>query len=141
MTDMNCRLSDVDAVKLAKRLDGLALALATAGMYLSDAPAGFDDYLKQYEDSWDDLHENNTELMEYERTLYSTWNLSLERVETQDPQAAELLRLMAYLDNADIWHELFQRGAENGPSWLSQVATSKPRFHRAMLKLQDYGLV
>jgi tetratricopeptide (TPR) repeat protein len=129
-------------MKLAERLDGLPLAVATAGMYLSQTPDSFAEYLKLYEDSWNELGDNSDGLMEYgDRTLYSTWNVSLKRVEAQDPEAAQLVRFTAYLSNVDIWYEFFQRGAENGPSWLLEVVRSKPRFDRAMGKLQDYGLV
>ena len=40
---------DADAAKLAKELDGLPLALATAGAYLKQASIGFLDYLRLYE--------------------------------------------------------------------------------------------
>jgi hypothetical protein len=40
------------------------------------------------------------------RTLYSTWNVSLALVRSQD--AAELLRLVGYLGNQDLWYELLQ---------------------------------
>jgi hypothetical protein len=56
-----------------------------------------------YERSWQDLSEDAEELVEYEnRTLFSTWNLSLTQVHTQDANAVELLRLLAYFDNKDI---------------------------------------
>ena len=95
-----------------------------------------------YEKSWEDLHENSDELLEYaDRTLYSTWNISLKQVEVHDPEAANLLQLMAYLSNHDLWYELFQKGSEFGPPWLSTVVKSKARFNKAMAKLQEYSLV
>ena len=39
---------DADAVKLAKELDGLPLALAIAGAYLKEAVIAFLDYLCWY---------------------------------------------------------------------------------------------
>jgi tetratricopeptide (TPR) repeat protein len=129
-------------MKLATRLDGLPLALATAGTYLSQTSDSFDEYLRLYEDSWDDLEQNSEELLEYEdRQLYTTWNLSLKQVHAQDAEAAALLRLLAYLDNQDIWYDLLRRGAEAGPSWFSDVVRNKPRFNRAMAKLHDYSLI
>ena len=56
-----------------------------------------------YEQSWKDLAENIDSLMEYDdRTLYSTWHLSLKQVAVQDPEAAEMFRLMGYLRNVDL---------------------------------------
>jgi hypothetical protein len=42
---------DADAIKLAKKLDGLPLALATAGAYLKQALISFLDYLRLYKKS------------------------------------------------------------------------------------------
>jgi tetratricopeptide (TPR) repeat protein len=118
------------------------LALATAGMYLNQTTDSFSDYLRLYNDSWDDLELYSDGPLDYEdRTLYSTWNLSLQQVRSQDPEAAELLRLMAFLDNQDLWYELFQAGAKNRALWWLEVVKSKTRFNRAMSKLHDYSLV
>jgi hypothetical protein len=98
------QLSDPDSIKLAIRLDGLPLALATAGAYLSQTADGCGEYLEAYESGWDDLTQDAHGLLEYEdRTLYLTWNLSLKQIQVLDSEAAELLRLMAYFNNQDIW--------------------------------------
>jgi hypothetical protein len=44
--------SDLDAAELAKELDGLPLALATAGAYLNQVATSFRDYLRLYRASW-----------------------------------------------------------------------------------------
>lgn len=125
---------------LAQRLDGLPLALSTAGTYLSQTADSFGHYLQQYDNSWDDLNEYSHGLFDYEdRTLYSTWNLSLTQVRNQDTAAAELLRLIAYLDNQDLWYEFFQAGAQDRPEWWSEVVKSRARFSRAMSTLHNYS--
>ncbi|KAI4166439.1 MAG: hypothetical protein LQ343_008052 [Gyalolechia ehrenbergii] len=117
---------DIHARKLAERFDGLPLALATAGDYISQTADSFSDYLEMYDQSWKELAENSDGLIEYDdRTLYSTWNLSLKQVAAQDPEAAELVRLMGYLGNADLWFELFQKGAESAPDWFCNITKSK----------------
>ena len=66
---------------LARRLDGLPLALATAGMYLNQTADSFSDYLRLYNDSWNDLELYSDGPLDYkDQTLYSTWNLSLQQV-------------------------------------------------------------
>ena len=133
---------DVDAKKLAERLDGLPLALATAGDYISQTADSFGDYLQMYEQSWDELAENSEGLMEYDdRTLYSTWNLSLKQVAAQDAHAARLFRLMGYLGNADLWYELFGKGAGSAPDWFCNITKSKARFNKAMATLHSYSLI
>jgi hypothetical protein len=139
---MNLLWIDHDAQRLAVRLDGLPLALATAGAYINQTADSFGYYLQMYEESWGELAQYCDESQEYEdRTLYTTWNLSLKQVEAQDPEAAQMLRLIAYFSNTDLWYKLFQKGAESGPEWLSNVVKSRPRFNRAMNKLQEYSLV
>ncbi|KAG4429852.1 hypothetical protein IFR05_014663 [Cadophora sp. M221] len=44
--------TDLDAIKLAKELDGLPLALATAEAYLNQTAKTFLDYLRLYKESW-----------------------------------------------------------------------------------------
>src|SRR5271156_3958817 len=136
------RFPDPDAAKLVERLDGLPLALATAGTYVNQTACSFGGYLDLYNGSWNDLTQYSDGLLDYEdRTLYSTWNLSLQQVRSQDPEATELLRLMAYLDNQDVWYELVQAGVEDLGLWWSDVVKNKIRFDRAMSKLHDYSLV
>ena len=134
-------LLDSSAIELARRLDGLPLALVTAGTYLRQVSDSFSDYLQLY-NNWDDLSQYSDGLLDYDgRTLYSTWNVSYQQIQRQDPSAAELLRLMAYLGNQDLWYELFQAGADTEPSWWLEITKSKARFNRAISKLHDYSLV
>ena len=80
--------------------------------------------------------------MEYDdRTLYSTWNLSLKQVAAQNPEAAKLVRLMGYLGNTDLWYELFREGAESAPDWFCDITKSKARFNKAMATLHSYSLI
>jgi tetratricopeptide (TPR) repeat protein len=132
---------DADAIALAKRLDGLPLALATAGAFLRQTAMTFGAYLRNYQDSWADLQKNTPQLDAYERTLYSTWQISLEQVRARDPAAAEILRLWAYFGNEDLWLELLQVAEDEVPSWLHDMTRSEISFHATMGVLCDYGLV
>jgi hypothetical protein len=85
---------DPDAIKLAKELDGLPLALATAGAYLDQVVVSLSDYLRLYKQSWVRLQESSPELDSYEdRTLYSTWQISFEHIERRNVLSTQLLRL------------------------------------------------
>lgn len=134
---------DTDAQRLAHRLDGLPLALATAGVYIGQTSISCTEYLQTYETAWTDLHGfSSEELLEYEgRTLSSTWAISFEQVRKLDADAADLLKFLAYFSDKDIWYELIRTGADGGPAWMSRVTVNKLRFDRGMTKLQDYSLV
>ena len=80
--------------------------------------------------------------MDYEeRTLYSTWNVSFQQVRDQDPAAAELLQLMAYLDNQDLWYELFHKNVSDAPAWWIELQKSRARFNQAISTLHNYSLL
>ena len=80
--------------------------------------------------------------MDYEeRTLYSTWNISFQQVRDQEYVAAELLKLMAYLDNQDLWYELFNKDISNAPEWWIELQKSRVRFNRAIAILYNYSLL
>ncbi|KIV80467.1 hypothetical protein PV11_07965 [Exophiala sideris] len=134
--------SDLDALRLAQRLDGHPLALATAGAFLNQSSVSFGQYLERYKARWKVI-DSMEELPDYpSRTLYSTWDLSFTRIEQENPRAAELLRFLAYLDHRDIWFELLHRGrGENQPAWFTEVAGDAFMFEDAMRTLTRYCLV
>ncbi|KAN0084763.1 HET domain containing protein [Elaphomyces granulatus] len=135
-------ISDLDAVRLAKELDGLPLALVTAGAYLDQTAISFSDYLRLYKESWTRLLETSPELSSYEdRTLYSTWQLSFDHVKQRNELSAKLLRLWAYFDNQDIWLELLQHADSEDPEWIRELTKDELSFNEAVRVLSNHGLV
>ncbi|KAN0087098.1 hypothetical protein V8E54_000786 [Elaphomyces granulatus] len=133
---------DPDAVKLAKELDGLPLALATAGAYLDQTAISFSDYLHLYKASWAKLLMMSPELNSYEdRMLYSTWQLSFDQVKQRNELSAKLLQLWAYFDNQDLWFELLRHGDSRDPDWIHELTEDKLAFNGAVRVLSDHGLV
>jgi hypothetical protein len=62
----------IDVIGLVEELDGLPLALATAGSYLEYVTTSFSDYLRLYKASWLKLQKTSPLLDSYEdRTLYT----------------------------------------------------------------------
>ncbi|KAF2732464.1 kinesin light chain 1 [Polyplosphaeria fusca] len=134
--------NDPDAVKLAKELDGLPLALATAGAYLHQVTMSLSEYLRLYKESWLRLQTTSPDLSSYEdRTLYSTWQISYDRVEQQNRLSAMLLRLWAYFDNYDLWFELLQHSDVEDPEWVQELTKDELTFHAAVRVLADHGLI
>ncbi|KAI6080082.1 hypothetical protein F4821DRAFT_104114 [Hypoxylon rubiginosum] len=136
--------NDEAACRLARRLDGLPLALATAGAYLEGVPSTtFTDYLTSYDASWRQLQESSPQILSYEdRALYSTWNLSFTHIQHQNPASATLLRLWAYFDNEDLWYELLREGlSSNGKDYVHGIVADKIRFDGAIRVLYNHGLV
>ncbi|KAI0451347.1 hypothetical protein F5B21DRAFT_487237 [Xylaria acuta] len=133
---------DPDAVRLAEELDGLPLALATAGAYLEQTSTSFGSYLNLYRDSWARLQTNTPQLGSYaDRTLYSTWQLSYDQIRQQNENSAALLRLWAYFDNQDIWLELLQSDHRHSMEWVREVTKDELSFTNTVRTLINYGLV
>ncbi|EHK49666.1 hypothetical protein TRIATDRAFT_280830 [Trichoderma atroviride IMI 206040] len=132
--------TDSAAIELAQRLDGLPLALASAGAYLEQVPITCTEYLQEYQKSWVQLHEGTSELPSYDKALCTTWNISYTHIEKQNSNAALLLRQWAYFDNNDIWYELLQ-GGEYKPDWLRDLTKDRLTFHGVMKLLCNHGLV
>ncbi|KAI4260720.1 MAG: hypothetical protein LQ352_000112 [Teloschistes flavicans] len=135
-------LDDPDAAELAKELDGLPLALATAGAYLDQVAISFADYLRLYKTSWRKLQQTSPELSSYEdRQLYSTWQLSFGHIRQQNELSAQLLQLWAYFDNQDLWFELLRELDHTGPEWLRRLTEDELSFNQAVRVLRVHGLV
>jgi tetratricopeptide (TPR) repeat protein len=133
---------DPDAIKVAKELDGLPLALATAGAYLDQVAISLLAYLRLYKESWVQLQESSPELNSYEdRTLYSTWQISFNHVKQQNDLSAKLLCFWAYFDSQDLWLELLQHGDSNDPDWVRELAKDEVSFYKVVRVLSDHGLV
>ncbi|KAK1839638.1 Nephrocystin-3-like protein 2 [Colletotrichum chrysophilum] len=84
---------DPDAAMLARKLDGLPLALSTAGAYLSQVTTTCAEYLRLYRESWLRLQKESPQLLEYDQALYSTWGVSFRHIQQQRVGAAMLLQL------------------------------------------------
>ncbi|KAJ5753069.1 Disease resistance protein [Penicillium odoratum] len=132
---------DPVATDLARRLDGLPLALATAGAYLEQVSISCTEYLQLYRESWQQLQKETPQLAAYDQTLYSTWNLSYQHIQQQSPIAAMLLRQWAYFASEDLWYELLKDSGPDQPEWLSTLTENKLTFHKNLRLLCSHGLV
>lgn len=85
------------ALELAKKLEGLPLALATAASYIKETGISFADYMELYDNClWQSLGDLDEELPEYrDRKLFTTWDMSLARVKQKEPFAHVLVNLLA----------------------------------------------
>ena len=91
--------TDRDAIALVQELDGLPLALSTARAYLEYVTMSFSDYLRLYQASWLKLQMTSPQLSSYEdRSLYTTWQITFNRIKQQNAASAKLLKWWAYFD-------------------------------------------
>ncbi|KAG8796240.1 hypothetical protein FRC12_001995 [Ceratobasidium sp. 428] len=92
----------------------LALAIVHAGAYIFCSKASIAKYRRQCLESTQTSLEKYSKLAgnteEYEKTVYTTWVMSYERLKSDTQQT---LGLMAYLHHGGITEEMFKRAASN----------------------------
>ncbi|KAH9207082.1 hypothetical protein DL95DRAFT_450501 [Leptodontidium sp. 2 PMI_412] len=133
---------DPDAIALVKELDGLPLALSTAGAYLEHVTMSFSDYLRLYKTSWLKLQTTSPLLDSYEdRKLHTTWQITFDRIQQQNPASAKLLKLWAYFDRQDLWFDLFRHANSVDDEWIQKLTKDELNFNEAITLLCTFGLV
>lgn len=135
------------------RVGALPLALAQAASYMRETGTSVTEYLDFYNTAWDDLmkHEARPEskLREYgNRSVQTTWNISFESVKRKNEDAANMLQVWSYLDNMDIWFELFNNKRNSDlewwsspPEWFRRVVRNKLSFKGVAGTLLAYSLI
>ncbi|KIN06814.1 hypothetical protein OIDMADRAFT_173997 [Oidiodendron maius Zn] len=133
--------NDPDAIALVKELDGLPLALSTAGAYLEHVTTSFSDYLRLYKVLWLKLQTTSPLLDSYEdRALHTTWQITFDRIQQRNEASAKLLKLWAYFDRQDLWFDLL-RYARSTDKWIQKLAKDELNFNEAIILLCNFGLV
>jgi tetratricopeptide (TPR) repeat protein len=134
------RLAEDTGRDLAGELGRLPLALEQAGAYLdrSAIPAG--DYLRLLRQRAAELYARG-QVSGRTDTIATLWDISLERVSAENPAAAQLLDLCAYLAPERIPLDLFTRHTGQLPEPLATAAADELEFDEAIGTLVDYSLV
>ena len=134
--------TDFDAIALVKELDGLPLALSSAGSYLEHVTTSFSDYLRLYKTSWLKLQRTSPQLSSYEnRSLYTTWQITFDRIKQQNTASAKLLKLWAYFDRQDVWFGLLRHTNSADDEWIQKLTEDELNFNEAVALLCSFGLV
>ena len=107
------------------------------------------DYMKLYEETWGELMTQQHEFALEEATgpsILTTWTISFNDLQEKCQEAANLLILWAFLDNQDIWYELFTPALKFGltkelPDWFSRCIGSQFEFKKCTRFLIRYSFV
>ena len=106
------------AAEIVSALDGLPLALDQAGAYIEETHCGLSQYLNLYGTRRKELLQRRGRFpVDHPDSVAATWSLSFQQVEQESLAAADLLRLLAFLDPEAIPEEIIIIGAaELGPA-------------------------
>lgn len=135
--------ADIEAARqLAQLMEGLPLALEQAGAYINDTECGVRGYRKLYDDFRQEIQPLSFgELRDYPETVLSVWRFSLSMVEQNNPAAADLLRLCAFLAPDGIPDEMVIAGADALGPVLKPVAANQFTLNTAISLLRKYSLL
>ncbi|MFE1438873.1 FxSxx-COOH system tetratricopeptide repeat protein [Streptomyces sp. NPDC058739] len=136
----NPDLTDDDAGMLAEVLGDLPLAVEQASAWRAETGMPAAEYLRVFE-------EKRSELMavspptQYEETVATAWNVSLDHVETKNPGALQLLQLCSYFAPDPINRQFFSNAvAEPIAPELDLIFTDPIRLSRAIREINRYSL-
>ncbi|HJQ23982.1 MAG TPA: FxSxx-COOH system tetratricopeptide repeat protein [Blastocatellia bacterium] len=132
---------DETAKKLAETLGCLPLALEQAAAYIKACGCTLKHYLDLFEKRQDDLMKEGEPSTEYPATVATTWNLSFQSVEEENPAAAELLRLCAFFAPDAIPLKMLVEGAKHLPESLAATVRDAFLLDKAKMALRKYSLV
>ncbi|KAL8330853.1 hypothetical protein RB593_001686 [Gaeumannomyces tritici] len=136
-----------EELELLELLDGLPLALAQAASYLRETHLDTASYVQIYKESWGDLMRSDDvhrpPLVDYEKSVGTTWTISLKAVEKEDKSAANLICMWAFLGNKDLSHRFIRVAADEDvfPAWLCDLASNRTRFLGAARVLLRYSMI
>jgi tetratricopeptide (TPR) repeat protein len=129
------------AQELVTLMDGLPLALDQAGAYIEETQCRLSDYLHLFQASSLDLLDEREGYADHPISVARTFTMIFERLEHDQPLAAELLTVCAFLAPEAIPEEFFLEGAEYLGPTLEMLATDQLAFQRAIKALLSYSLL
>lgn len=118
-------------------MDGLPLALASAGSYLFHNQISCYEYLELHGRAWLQLQRNTPQLPSYHGNLHSCWINIVDDL-VKSPGLCTILQNWTCLDSQNIWFELING---SGPLSSSNERDGMTLFNQTMSLLSDYGLV
>jgi tetratricopeptide (TPR) repeat protein len=127
---------------ICEELGGLPLALDQAGAYIEETQCSLSQYLQLSRTRRAVLLQHRGgRVQDHPEPVATTWSLSFEKIEQQHPDAANLLRLCAYLSPDAIPERLITQGASYPGSLLEAVAVDPIVLNEVVAALGAYSLL
>lgn len=134
--------SRIQASEIVAALDGLPLALDQAGAYIEETRCGLSQYLDLYRIRRKELLLRRGRFpIDHPDSVTATWSLSFQQVEQEHSAAADLLRLLAFLDPEAIPEEIITLGAEELGPELGAAAQDPLLLDNIIELLLRYSLI
>ena len=132
-------LSEADADQVAGALGDLPLAIAQAAGFMADAGIPAREYTGL-------LAVRATEILDegrpasYSQSLAAVTQLAFDRLRSEDPAAAELTAVCAFLAPEPIPGNWFTQAAAHLPALLAESAVDAVKWHRELARIGRHAL-
>lgn len=134
--------AQAQAADIVNTLDALPLALDQAGAYIEETKCSLPAYLNLYRTRRRELLlRRGTIPVDHPEPVAATWSLSFQQIVQDSPAAADLLRLLAFLNPETIPEEIITAGASELGAILGPVAADPLQYNAAIEKLLKYSLI
>lgn len=133
-------LTDADSGEVAEAVGDLPLAVAQAAGYMAYTGIPAAEYVAL-------LRTRPAEMMElgkpwqYSRSLAAATRLSLEQMQSQDPAAAEVVSICAFLAPEPVPAEWFPKAVDELPEALGEQARDPVAWRQVIFRLRGSGLL
>lgn len=130
------------AREICEELGGLPLALDQAGAFIEEVQCSLLDFQLRYRRRQALLLGRRGGIVaDHPEPVATTWSLSFEKVEQRSPEASELLRLCAVLNQDAIPIELITKGARHLGPTIANVSKDDVALDEAIATLGAYSLI
>lgn len=130
------------AAAIFTTLDGLPLALDQAGAYIEETRCGLSQYLSLYGIRRKELLlRRGMSPVDHPASVVATWSLSFQKIQKENPTAADLLCLLSFLSPEAIPEELLILGAVEFGSLLETAANDPLEVNILIELLLHYSLI
>ncbi len=105
------------------------------------------EYIELYDQAWARLMgKQHRSTLPEDKSILTTWTLSYNSLQSQNENAANLLKLWAFLDNRDLWYELLTPALDleivkKVPRWFASCAGDKIDFNECIEFLLEYSFI
>jgi tetratricopeptide (TPR) repeat protein len=129
------------AGEIVAAMDGLPLALDQAGAYIEANQLSLSEYLELFQSSQMRLLDEQASHSAHPSSVAKTFALAFEQLEQNNPAAAELLTICAFLASEAIPETFFIDGAKHLGPTFEKLAADPFAFRTAIKALLTYSLI
>jgi NB-ARC domain len=134
---------DESAYQIAKELGNLPLAISQAAAHVKQVSGNFDKYLALYAESRKRVYTwiPKGPRRAYPHSVATTWMMSFNEIRNNNPRAAQLFRLLAFLNPDGVRIEFLKSGTKGMDDDLERVVSDDVEFLEALLSFETLSLI